>query len=82
MAQRAESKDVEVTPAMIEAGASVAARYVDMEWEALRNSQRTMVLTEIFKAMLRAVRRSPSGRVPDPYRASAISDRGRGGPAQ
>lgn len=58
-----------VTPAMLLAGAAVAARYVDMEWEAIRDYQRNMILTEIFKAMARC---SPSRSERGPFPSSAV----------
>ncbi|HEY4071017.1 MAG TPA: hypothetical protein VGM04_05610 [Sphingomicrobium sp.] len=46
--------ETEVTPAMLRAGAAIAASYVDMEWEAMRDWQRNMILSRVYRAMFQA----------------------------
>ena len=46
--------EIEITPAMIEAGAGVASRFVDREWEALSDVTRVTIVRDVYAAMRRA----------------------------
>lgn len=48
---RQASAEMDVTPAMIDAGMGVARRYVDQEWEANSPDLAAFILTKIYEVM-------------------------------